>query len=49
MKVVLTRDARIKHCAGETVEVTPGEANFLVSTGSAVVVKEKKETKKRGK
>ena len=48
MKVVLTRDARIKHCAGETVEVTPGEANFLVSTGSAVVV-QKKETKKKGK
>ena len=36
MKILLIRDARIKHRAGETVEVTPAEASFLISTGSAV-------------
>lgn len=38
MKVKLLRDARIKHKAGEIVEVSPAEYNFLVSTGSAVEV-----------
>lgn len=36
MKVLLLRDARIKHKAGEIVEVTPAECNFLCSVGSAV-------------
>ena len=36
MKVQLTRAARIRHEAGETVEVSPAEAGFLFSTGSAV-------------
>ena len=36
MKVTLTRDARIRHKAGETVEVSPDEYIFLTSTGSAV-------------
>ena len=38
IKVKLLRDARIRHYAGETVTVTPAERDFLVSTGSAVVV-----------
>lgn len=38
MKVRLLRDARIKHLAGEVVEVSPAEYNFLVSVGSAVEV-----------
>lgn len=35
MKVLLTRDQRILHKAGETVEVSPAEYNYLISTGSA--------------
>ena len=38
MKVKLLRDARIRHKAGEIVEVSPAERNFLVSTGSAMEV-----------
>lgn len=38
MRVRLTRDARIRHKAGETVDVSPAEAGFLLSTGSAVMV-----------
>jgi hypothetical protein len=38
MKVRLLRDARIKHKAGEIVEVSPAELHFLVSTGTAVEV-----------
>lgn len=38
MKVKLLRDARIKHKAGEIVEVSPAECHFLTSTGSAVEV-----------
>lgn len=49
MKVKLIRAARIRHDAGEIVEVSPAEAGFLLSTGSAVpytepVKKEKPET-----
>ena len=36
MKVRLLRDARITHKAGEIVEVSPTEFQFLVSVGSAV-------------
>ena len=36
MKVTLIRAARIRHNAGEIVEVSPAEAGFLMSTGSAV-------------
>ena len=36
MKVKLIRAARIRHDAGEIVEVSPAEAGFLLSTGSAV-------------
>lgn len=37
MKVRLIRDARINHKAGEIVEVSPDQMNFLVSVGSAVI------------
>lgn len=40
MKVKLLREARIRHYAGEIVEVSPAEAGFLLSTGSAVEVLE---------
>ena len=36
MKVKLIRAARIRHEAGEIVEVSPAESGFLLSTGSAV-------------
>ena len=38
MKLKLTRAARIRHEAGEIVEVSLAEAGFLLSTGSAVRV-----------
>lgn len=38
MRVRLLRDARIRHSAGEIVEVSPAEAAFLTSVGSAVCV-----------
>ena len=38
MKVKLIRAARIRHEAGEIVEVSPAERGFLLSTGSAVDV-----------
>ena len=40
MKVLLTRAARVRHEAGETVDVSPAEAGFLLSTGSAVRIAE---------
>jgi len=40
MKVRLLRDAKIKHKAGEIVEVSPAEANFLLSIRSAEEFKE---------
>ena len=40
MKVKLIRAARIRHEAGEIVEVSPAEAGFLLSTGSAERVAE---------
>lgn len=58
MKVKLIRDARINHKAGEIVEVSPAEYNFLISVRSAapmteeekpVKTEEKKKTvKKKG-
>lgn len=41
MKLKLKQNARIWHKAGETVEVSPAEAAFLLSTGSAEPVEEK--------
>lgn len=40
MKLLLLRACRIRHNAGETVEVSPDEAGFLLSTGSAVIAQE---------
>ena len=40
MKLMLTRAARIRREAVEIVEVSPAEAGFLLSTGSAERVEE---------
>ena len=40
MKIRLLRDARIRHKAGEIVEVSPAEATFLISLNSAVAYAE---------
>lgn len=54
MKVILLRDQRILHKAGETVEVSPVVFDNLISTNSARPVKEaetpapKKRTTKKG-
>lgn len=45
MIVKLLRDSRINHCAGEIVEVSPEQGEFLLSVGSAEAVK-KAEPKK---
>lgn len=42
MRVKLLKDARIRHKAGEIVEVSPAEYNFLVSVGAAEAVCEPK-------
>lgn len=42
MKVKLLRAARIRHEAGEIVEVSPSELTFLLSTNSCELVEEKK-------
>lgn len=44
MKLRLIRAARIQHKAGEIVEVSPAEAGFLLSTKSAEIVPDVKET-----
>lgn len=44
MKAVLLKDARIRHKAGEIVEVSPAEFNFLASVRAAEAVEEKKKT-----
>lgn len=46
MKARLIKDARIKHKAGEIVEVSPAEYNFLTSVGVAEPVKVEKTIKK---
>jgi len=40
MKVKLLRDSRIMAKAGDIVEVSPATADFLLSTGSAVIMAE---------
>lgn len=45
MKVKLTQRIKIWHNAGDTVDVSPEEAEFLFSVGAAEKVV-KKETKK---
>lgn len=47
MKVKLLRNARIFHHAGEIVDVTPEEKQFLTSVGSAVEVKTVEEAEKK--
>jgi hypothetical protein len=52
MKVKLIRNARICHKAGETVEVSPAEAQFLICTGSAAYLTDeaprpRRDTKKK--
>lgn len=42
MKVMLLRDSRIMHKAGEIVEVSPTEHDFLLDVQSAVDVQENK-------
>ncbi len=50
MKVILLKDARIKHKAGEIVEVSPVDRNYLVSVKLAKDVEEpKKATRKTTK
>ncbi len=43
MKVRLLKAARINHEAGEIVKVSPDQLNFLLSVGSAEIVRESKE------
>lgn len=49
MKVMLLRDQKIRHSAGEIVDVSPVEFNFLISINSAIPVsaEPKTEPKKR--
>ena len=45
MKLRLTKAARINHEAGEIVEVSPAQANFLLSVNAAEIVRpEQRET-----
>ena len=43
MRVRLLRAARVTHKAGEIVEVSPDQAAFLISIGSAEPVAERRE------
>lgn len=45
MKVELIHNARIRHFAGEVVEVSSAEYNFLISVGAAKPVAAKVEPK----
>lgn len=47
MRAELLKDARIKHHAGEVVEVSPAEFNFLQSVGAARPAPEKKKQRKQ--
>ena len=45
MKLLLKQAARINHEAGEIVEVSPAQANFLLSVNAAVIIRtEQRET-----
>lgn len=48
VKVLLIRPAKIKHNAGEVVDISPAEAHFLLSVNSAIKI-EQEAPKKRGK
>lgn len=47
MKIRLLRDARIQHYAGETIDVSPAEACFLCSVGSAIEIRESAQEEKK--
>ena len=47
MKLLLKQAARIRHNAGEIVEVSPAEANFLLSVGAAVIVTDAKQEQEK--
>ena len=49
MKVKLLREARIRHKAGEIVEVSPAEFNFLQSVGAARPAPDKKKKQRKQK
>ena len=49
MKVRILKPARITVPAGEIVEVSPAEANFLMSVGAAEIVSVKETREKRKK
>ena len=38
MTLLLTKAARINHNAGEVVETSPAQAEFLISVGAAVLL-----------
>ena len=44
MKARLIKDARIHHKAGDIVEVSPAEFNYLASTKQAVLYVEERQT-----
>lgn len=47
MKVVLIRDQKILHKAGETVNVSPSVYDFLITTGTAKPVEAAQDKKPR--
>lgn len=49
MRAELLKDARIKHNAGEIVEVSPAEFNFLLSIGAARPAPDKKKKQRKQK
>ena len=50
MKLLLKQAARINYNAGEIVEVSSAQAEFLLAVGAAVIVKaEKRETPEQKK
>ncbi len=46
MKIKLLKESRIRHQAGEIVEASSAEANFLLGVGAAVMAEEKTEEEK---
>ena len=49
MRAELLKDAKIKHHAGEIVEVSPAEFNFLQSVGAARPVPDNKKKQRKQK
>lgn len=47
MKVILLRDQKIEHKAGEVVEVSPAVYDFLITTGTAKPVEAAQDKKPR--